>query len=308
MAPLVVINSRVLINASPQARQTQHPPHRSTAIKGNGLEPDRRIPGVLRATKLDGEWWNISVCDWQHQCSMQMRENELYSCHMRMMPSPGCEVDAAVVESKLVNITDAAMVTMVANGSYMYGPSNLYHTGSPQDDKPLVDVALECGLVGADRKRMRVRTTLRRARDRKWILHRASVAHEVWDEDFLNGKSLVGCSGMPMDKITTKAVTDANQLRGMWKGESTTFASSAGCVGATTEVEAYLDECSEHSDALRLNGGVIIQVDDEAAESDAISVKVYWNEAIGVCHTWNRNYDGNGKYVGSTHNQLSSTK
>lgn len=68
------------------------------------------------------------------------------------------------VQLQLVNITDAAMVTMVANGSYMYGPSNLYHTGSPQDDKPLVDVALECGLVGADRKRMRVRTTLRRAR------------------------------------------------------------------------------------------------------------------------------------------------
>lgn len=64
MAPLVVINSRVLINASPQARQTQHPPHRSTAIKGNGLEPDRRIPGVLRATKLDGEWVSVFLTFW----------------------------------------------------------------------------------------------------------------------------------------------------------------------------------------------------------------------------------------------------
>eukprot|EP00959_Pyramimonas_sp_CCMP1952_P014158 299567-Pyramimonas_sp.AAC.1 len=54
-----------------------------------------------------------------------MREQELYSLRQRMLPSPGCEADAAVVHTKEVGVVTSAAVAGAEGGSYAHGPLRL---------------------------------------------------------------------------------------------------------------------------------------------------------------------------------------
>ena len=40
------------------------------------------------------------------------------------------------------------------------------------------------------------------------------MAHEIWDEPFNGGASLVGCSGMPMDKVSGAEPAAPEALQG----------------------------------------------------------------------------------------------
>eukprot|EP00242_Pyramimonas_sp_CCMP2087_P013647 CAMPEP_0198199978 /NCGR_PEP_ID=MMETSP1445-20131203/3064_1 /TAXON_ID=36898 /ORGANISM="Pyramimonas sp., Strain CCMP2087" /LENGTH=246 /DNA_ID=CAMNT_0043869895 /DNA_START=133 /DNA_END=870 /DNA_ORIENTATION=- len=165
--------------------------------------PYNVIPDVYRE-------WKIDVYDWQHQCSMQMRDNVLYTQRLRMLPSPGCEADAAVVHTKEVERVDSALVVGLDGGSYTHGPPQLPN-GQSEEEKTLV-VETTFGHMGTcgQRKRMRVRSTLSQNARFEWAVKGMSVAHEVWDEGFNGGTSLVGCGGMPMEAVSSCPPVDIN--------------------------------------------------------------------------------------------------
>lgn len=166
------------------------------------------------------------------------------------------------------------------------------------------EVVVEAGLVGDDRKRMRLRVTLRCGSDHgtwsDWKVSRASVIHEMWHGAFENGKSLVESNSVTIKQVTEQTRLSPTQLNGTWAGTSCTFGPSSAIQHDITNVRHNFDEDLGNDTVLWLNANVLVKVHVAESDEGGIQLLVGWLERPGVCRMWERDYDILGNHQRST--------
>eukprot|EP00850_Spirogloea_muscicola_P006635 SM000032S12019 [mRNA] locus=s32:7026:9227:+ [translate_table: standard] len=189
--------------------------------RGEPLElPDSAVPAAFKD-------WGVGVCDWQTQCPTLAdtaggggRGPRLYARLVRLLPTVGCEADAATAysaEERVAGLGSAA-------GALAFRPDGSYNTVWPGVGKLSESATqgsalkvvrrnevdgdaweVEHCLVGEEllprlktsvRARVRILQRLRgsRAAGALPMLVGLTVYRERWEGPFRNGESLGGCS------------------------------------------------------------------------------------------------------------------
>lgn len=155
--------------------------------------------------------WNVTLYDWQSQCSMQPQANGVKCLLKRIMPTVGCEADAqSFDEEKRQLFESSAPVTqqhqaVLSDGSYT--------TTSSLDLSNEISIRFEHCLVTAQQRRIRLvqHVTAPSASD-PWRLSSVEVHNEKYDAPYNGGASLSGCGG-GMSNFAEGAKLDIQQLQ-----------------------------------------------------------------------------------------------
>ncbi|DBB07648.1 TPA: hypothetical protein ACH3X3_009083 [Trebouxia sp. C0006] len=160
--------------------------------------------------------WNVTLYDWQSQCSMQPQATGIKCLLKRLMPTVGCEADAQTFHEEarhLLESTDeATQHAIFSNGSYT--------TVSSLDLSDQTKLRLEHCLVTAEKKRIRlVQHVTAAGPSDPWQLSNVEVHHEYYDGPYNGGASLSGCGG-GMSNFAELDKFAASQLQHDWTASS----------------------------------------------------------------------------------------
>ncbi|GAB2291659.1 hypothetical protein Dimus_025915 [Dionaea muscipula] len=179
--------------------------------------PESVVPGAYRE-------WDVKVFDWQTQCPTLAepepepeKENTLLSYKViRLLPTVGCEADAATVYS-----IDERNVGGVGTGVLAFG----YHSAGnyvavwPVGDKGVYKLLeLEHCLIDPNNRESRVRIVqVVRADDSGLRLELIKVFCEQWYGPFRNGEQLGGCAIRDSGFASTAALEASELVKGVWQ-------------------------------------------------------------------------------------------
>jgi len=160
--------------------------------------------------------WDVTLYDWQSQCSMQPQATGIKCLLKRLMPTVGCEADAQTFHEetrRLLESTDeATQHAILSSGSYI--------TVSSLDLSDQTKLRLEHCLVTAEKKRIRlVQHVTAAGPSDPWQLSGVEVHHEYFDGPYNGGASLSGCGG-GMSNFAELDKFAASQLQHDWTASS----------------------------------------------------------------------------------------
>ncbi|GAB2219292.1 hypothetical protein Droror1_Dr00006927 [Drosera rotundifolia] len=180
-------------------------------IDGKPIElPESVVPGAYRE-------WDVQVFDWQTQCpTLAEPESNLLSYRViRLLPTVGCEADAATIYD-----VDERNVGGEGSGVLAFG----YHSGGNYvavwdagvKGKHML-LELEHCLIDPNNRESRVRIVqVVRVEDAKLRLQRIKVFGEQWYGPFRNGEQLGGCAIRDSGFASTVAL-EASEVMGVWQ-------------------------------------------------------------------------------------------
>ena len=155
--------------------------------------------------------WNVTLYDWQSQCSMQPQATGIKCLLKRIMPTVGCEADAQSFDEEKRQLFESS--APLAEGQQAILSSGSYTTASSLDISNETSIRFEHCLVTAEQRRIRVvqYVTAPSASD-AWTLATVEVHNEKYDAPYNGGASLSGCGG-GMSNFAEGARLDTQQLQ-----------------------------------------------------------------------------------------------
>lgn len=164
--------------------------------------PEYYVPEAYRA-------WDVKLCDWQSQCSMQADPSAIKYTLRRLMPTVGCEADAIAFTEESQEPISLAHAAVLPQGAYSYAPLDI-------TSKALHKANIEHCFPIDTKKRIRVVHRLKRMGvAQEWKLMSIEVHHERYDSEFSGRRELAGCGG-GMDPLSSLARVDSDRVRGSW--------------------------------------------------------------------------------------------
>ena len=176
--------------------------------------PSNVVPDAFRE-------WGVEIYDWQSQCPTLTHptEGQLWYKIQRLLPTVGCEADAATIHS--VEECDAQIhasaLAYHEGGSYTgvwRGKRVMKEKQGTGPGKVILREGDELGVEQClvhNRSRVRVFQELNARR-------RILVSRETWEGPFRNGESLGGCA-ISSSAFATQACLLASELSGSWETE-----------------------------------------------------------------------------------------
>lgn len=162
--------------------------------------------------------WNVTLYDWQSQCSMQPQAAGIKCLLKRIMPTVGCEADAQSFNEEKRQLFESS--EPLAEGQQAILSNGSYTTASSLDISRETSIRFEHCLVTAEQRRVRVvqYVTAPSASD-PWTLSSVEVHNEKYDAPYNGGASLSGCGG-GMSNFAEGARLDSQQLQHAWQTKS----------------------------------------------------------------------------------------
>ena len=174
--------------------------------------------------------WGVELYDWQSQCSIRADQAGATLTHRKMMPTVGCEADAAAFteEGQLLLAPGTPGATYAADGAYAVGPADLAGL-----DKAAFE---HCLPVAPGKTRVRLLHHLKRlGAERRWKVMEVELHWERYDSPHTGRRELVGCGG-GMDAIAqTPRLDAAEALGGAWSASGVVLTRSGGGEWAAAE-------------------------------------------------------------------------
>lgn len=159
--------------------------------------PESVVPEAYRE-------WEVQVFDWQTQCPTLAQSHSLAYKTIKLLPTVGCEADAATIHTvQERNISAAAFFAYQSSGCYV----------AMWLDRM---IELEHCLIDPRNKQSRVRIILL-LKLPELKLSSVRVFVEQWYGPFRNGDQLGGCSIRDSAFAATQPLK-ASQVSGIWKG------------------------------------------------------------------------------------------
>ncbi|XVF67120.1 hypothetical protein PTKIN_Ptkin10aG0095700 [Pterospermum kingtungense] len=181
------------------------------SIDGSPIElPESVVPEAYRE-------WEVKVYDWQTQCPTlaETGENAMVYKNIQLLPTVGCEADAATRYS-----IDERNIGSVDNkvSAFAYQSSGCYFALWPVADNGTHKLwELEHCLINPQDRESRVRIIqVVRVDGTKFVLQNIRVFCEQWYGPFRNGDQLGGCSIRDSAFASTTA-TKASDVTGVWQ-------------------------------------------------------------------------------------------
>lgn len=180
--------------------------------KGEAIElPESVVPEAYRE-------WEVTVFDWQTQCPTLADPKSFHLSYrsIRLLPTVGCEADAATVYS-----SDERNVGVKGGNvlSFAYQNSGNYVALWPfnENGEAYKVLELEHCLIDPRDKESRVRVIqIIRVEGAKLTLQKIRVFCELWYGPFRNGDQLGGCAIRDSAFASTAALENSNVI-GVWQ-------------------------------------------------------------------------------------------
>ena len=162
--------------------------------------------------------WNVTLYDWQSQCSMQPQTTGIKCLLKRIMPTVGCEADAQSFSEEKRQLFESSAPMKQGHQAILNNGS--YTTTSSLNLSSETSIRFEHCLVTAEQRRIRLiqHVTAPSASD-PWILSSVEVHNEKYDAPYNGGASLSGCGG-GMSNFAEGAKLDIQQLQHEWEAKS----------------------------------------------------------------------------------------
>ncbi|CAO2814784.1 unnamed protein product [Amaranthus hypochondriacus] len=182
-------------------------------IQGKPIElPESVVPSAYRE-------WEVKVFDWQTQCPTLADPQNFHLSYrsIKLLPTVGCEADAATVYS-----SDDRLIAEDTNRvlAFAYQNTGCYVSlwSVVQNDVYQVFELEHCLIDPRDKEsRVRVIQTLR-FEGLKLKLQKISVFCELWYGPFRNGDQLGGCAIRDSAFASTPAL-NASDVTGVWQSQ-----------------------------------------------------------------------------------------
>nr|CAB3497199.1 unnamed protein product [Digitaria exilis] len=171
---------------------------------GDAVElPENVVPEAFRE-------WGVQVLDWQTQCPTLADPTAPCALHyrlVRLLPTVGCEADAATVHtSHRRHASSASAFAYAAGGSYV--------AAWPRGPAPVLEV--EHCVVRPDTAEVRVRVVQTVALGKEPRLRGIKVFSEQWYGPFRNGEQLGGCA-LRETAFAAGEKLDVSEVLGQWE-------------------------------------------------------------------------------------------
>lgn len=160
--------------------------------------------------------WDITLYDWQSQCSMLPTSSGIQCLTKRIMPTVGCEADAQTFLQESRSLFEAPPAdsshSVLRNGTY--STSNCLSLSDAQ--------ALRCEhcIMLGEQHRIRLVQHLTSAKATEpWQLASVELHHERYDQPYNAGAQLSGCGG-GMNNFAEHDTLDASRLQQEWNLQS----------------------------------------------------------------------------------------
>lgn len=207
----------------------------------------------------------------------------------RLLPTVGCEADAATVHT----VDEKTVDGRESSGPMAFLPDGSYSLSWP--DAPAeggLKWQVEHGLVDNTGLRIRVTLTLERSsKSEQPVLTSVKVARERWDSAFQKGESLSSCGGK-MRGFADDPRLVKTTIEGAWTSEQHIFTPVSGrfdVVNETVEMDRQLKESNVN---VLLPAGVWVKVGE--AEGGAFAVSASWMQGEETSTSATRVYGHDG--------------
>lgn len=182
------------------------------SIKGSPIElPESVVPEAYRE-------WEVKVYDWQTQCPTlaEPGENSMTYKNIKLLPTVGCEADAATqysIDERNIGGIDSKV------SAFAYQSSGCYIAVWPVADNGAHKLwELEHCLINPRDRESRVRIIqVVRVDVTKFVLQNIRVFSEQWYGPFRNGDQLGGCA-IRDSAFASTAAAKASDVAGEWQG------------------------------------------------------------------------------------------
>ncbi|OEL22050.1 hypothetical protein BAE44_0016930 [Dichanthelium oligosanthes] len=176
--------------------------------------PENVVPGAYRE-------WGVQVFDWQTQCPTLADPAAPCALHyrlVRLLPTVGCEADAATVHTSHRRHASSA-------SAFAYAGSGSYVAAWPKGPVPVLEV--EHCVVRPDSAEVRVRVVQTVALGKDPQLRGLKVFSEQWYGPFRNGEQLGGCA-VRETAFADGEKLDVSEVLGQWERTDATAARFSG--------------------------------------------------------------------------------
>lgn len=155
--------------------------------------------------------WNVTLYDWQSQCSMQPQATGIKCLLKRLMPTVGCEADAQSFNEDKRQLFEST--TPMTEGHQAVLSNGSYTTTSSLQLTNQTSLRFEHCLATAEQRRIRlVQHVTASSASGPWKLSTVEVHNEKYDAPYNGGASLSGCGG-GMSNFAESAKLDIQQLQ-----------------------------------------------------------------------------------------------
>lgn len=186
--------------------------------------------------------WNVTLYDWQSQCSMQPQASGIKCLLKRIMPTVGCEADAQSFNEEKRQLFESS--TPLTEGHQAVLSNGSYTSASSLNLSSETSVRFEHCLITAEQRRIRVvqHVTASSALE-PWQLASVEVHNEKYDAPYNGGASLSGCGG-GMSNFAETAKLDIQQLQQDWQTKA------GRCYSVSEDGKLELQDLPTRSDFL----------------------------------------------------------
>ena len=164
--------------------------------------------------------WDVTLYDWQSQCSMQPQAKGIKCLLKRIMPTVGCEADAQCFNEDKRQLFESR--TSSADGHQPVLDDGSYTTASSLNLADQTSMRFEHCLIISEERRMRVvqHVTAATASD-PWKLSSIELHNEKYDRSYNGGAELSGCGG-GMSNFAETGKLDSIELQHQRQADSGT--------------------------------------------------------------------------------------
>ncbi|XP_047974188.1 uncharacterized protein LOC125216473 [Salvia hispanica] len=204
--------------------------------EGQAVElPESVVPEAYRE-------WEVKVFDWQTQCPTLATADtpSLTYRSIKLLPTVGCEADAATVYS-----SEERHISAHHGSTFAYASTGSYVAADPS----VKSIELEHCLIDPNNKESRVRVI--QVLDSELKLVRIKVFVEQWYGPFRNGDQLGGCAIRDAAFAATERL-EASRVCGVWQGSS-----AVARFDASHNMIQQLDD-ERASKSIRDEGGLVL--------------------------------------------------
>ncbi|XP_004985868.1 uncharacterized protein LOC101755828 isoform X2 [Setaria italica] len=204
--------------------------------------PENVVPEAYRE-------WGVQVFDWQTQCPTLADPAAPCALHyrlVRLLPTVGCEADAATVHTSHQRHASSAF-------AFAYAGDGSYVAAWPKGPAPVLEVEHCVARPGAAEVRVRVVQTVALGKEAR--LRGIKVFSEQWYGPFRNGEQLGGCA-VRETAFAAGEKLDVSEVLGQWETTDAAAARFSGELDPETGKFAELSP-DEPSKLLRDADGIV---------------------------------------------------
>jgi hypothetical protein len=205
---------------------------RGYPASGTGSAPGEPVELPQNVVPEAYREWGMRVLDWQTQCPTLADPASPCALHyrlVRLLPTVGCEADAATVHTSHQRHAASA-------SAFAYAAAGSYVAAWPKGPAPVLEV--EHCVVRPDNREVRVRVVQTVALGKEARLRGVKVFSEQWYGPFRNGEQLGGCA-VREAAFAAGEKLDVSEVVGQWERRDATAARFSGELDPETVSKAF---------------------------------------------------------------------